>query len=150
MTGWKFGPMIVAVCAFMSWAAENTSQLSSKQQQTLSRWLHRNPQYRVATDPDCECDSDIRERRKGYGGVWKPSPNYQPYVAVGDFNSDGLRDFAVAVINDSQNTQRRFMLLVFNSGESAPAFTKTALDLRGHGFLWPSASQAIPFGNWQV
>jgi hypothetical protein len=55
---------------------------------------------------------------------------------TGDFNSDGVRDFAVVVI-DPAKPAKNFTLLIFNrpfgSKPPAPAYMESALDLRGEG-----------------
>lgn len=114
--------------------------LSSIQKTVIDMWLREHPSYRLATDADCGCDADVRIMRvEGYGGRWKPVPDYHPYVASGDFNGDGVEDFAVAVVNRSKKT-RKFTLLVFNgpfsSSEINPAFMDTDVDLRGIGFFY--------------
>lgn len=74
--------------------------------------------------------------KAGYGGEWKPVPDYHPYIATGDFNSDGVDDFAVVVI-DRSKTNKNFSLLVFNGPFNAkptsPAFVESGLDLRYQG-----------------
>jgi hypothetical protein len=49
----------------------------------LKRWLLLNPGYRVATDRDCRCDSDLVDTRTTSNGVWKADPTYQPYYTTG-------------------------------------------------------------------
>lgn len=74
--------------------------------------------------------------KAGYGGNWKAVPDYHPYVATGDFNSDGVSDFAIIVIDGSKSAHN-FTLLVFNgpfgSKPAAPAFVESGLDLRNEG-----------------
>jgi hypothetical protein len=77
-------------------------------------------------------------RAEGYGGRWKPMPDYHPYVVSGDFNGDGEIDFAVAVIRT--NGTGKFTILVFNgpikSGEGSPSFIDTDSNLKGIGFFY--------------
>jgi len=40
---------------------------------------------------------DIKQMKAGSGGVWKPVPDYHPYIATVDFNGDGAEDFAVVL-----------------------------------------------------
>jgi hypothetical protein len=72
----------------------------------------------------------------GYGGEWKPVPDYHPYIATGDFNSDGVDDLAIVVI-DRSKTDKNFSLVVFNGPFNAkampPAFIESGLDLRYQG-----------------
>jgi hypothetical protein len=51
--------------------------------------------------------------KAGSGGVWKPVPDYHPYIATGDFNGDGAEDFAVVLI-DRTKQEQNFALIVFN------------------------------------
>src|ERR1700726_4198438 len=85
--------------------------LNVEQSSVVAGWLSKHPEYRLANDKDCECDEDIRTMRNGSGGVWKPIPGYHPPVACGDFNGDGVIDFAVVVIN--RCIAHDFVLLVF-------------------------------------
>jgi hypothetical protein len=77
--------------------------------------------------------------KKGYGGRWPAVPDYHPYVATGDFNSDGVRDFAVVVVDRSKSAQN-FVLLIFNGPFDAkaatPAFVESGLDLRNEGLFF--------------
>jgi hypothetical protein len=74
--------------------------------------------------------------KTGYGGNWTRYPDYHPYVVTGDFNSDGVEDFA-AVLIDRSKTAKNFTLLIFNgpygSKPSAPAYIESGFDLRGQG-----------------
>jgi hypothetical protein len=128
----------VGVLAFIALVtpARGGHTLTSPEQKVLGAWLGRHPDFRVATDPDCDCAEDIQQMKTGYGGNWIPVPDYHPYVATGDFNSDGVRDFAVVVIDRSKSAQN-FVLLVFNgpfgSKSATPAFVESGLDLRHEG-----------------
>ena len=113
--------------------------LTAQEQETLKTWLASHRNYRSATDDDCVCAGFIKDLRAGYGGTMKPIPDYHPYVATGDFNSDGKRDFAVVVI-DRSKTDRSFALLVFNGpldpNKASPAFMKSDLNLGGKGLFY--------------
>lgn len=113
--------------------------LTRQQQKVLEVWLSRHSEYRIAKDEDCVCPDDIKQIRTGSGGAWKAVPGYHPYVATGDFNSDGQEDFAVAVVERSKN-QNGFALLVFNgpfkSEAAPPAFIKEGLDLTYRGLFY--------------
>ena len=121
--------------------------LTSQEQKVLGVWLARHPDFSIATDTDCDCAEDIQQMRTGYGGNWPPVPDYHPYVATGDFNSDGVRDFAVVVIDRSKSAQN-FVLLVFNgpfgSKSATPAFVGSGLDLRHEGLSLTAATETIP------
>jgi hypothetical protein len=110
--------------------------LTRQEQAIISEWIRAHPAYRIATDSDCDCAEDIQQMKAGYGGEWKPVPDYHPYIATGDFNSDGVGDFAVVVI-DRSKTNKNFSLLVFNgpfgATPTSPAFVESDLDLRYQG-----------------
>lgn len=78
----------------------------------LTRWLSANESYRVATDADCSCDSDLVDTRTKAAGVWKARPNYHPYYTVGDFNWDKATDFAVGVVKGHK--PETFQILIFH------------------------------------
>lgn len=113
--------------------------LSTQEHKVLSNWLSRHPRYRLAADKDCNCAADIEQMKAGDGGLWKPVRDYHPYVATGDFNSDGAEDFAVAVINRAKKDEN-FAVIVFNgpfeSEEASPAFFKPGLDLTHQGLFY--------------
>jgi hypothetical protein len=127
------GVLVFLVLITPAWGGHT---LTSQEQKFLGVWLARHPDFRVATDSDCDCAEDIQQMKKGYGGGWPAVPDYHPYVATGDFNSDGVRDFAVVVIDGSKSAQN-FVLLVFNgpfdSRAATPAFVASGLDLRYQG-----------------
>jgi hypothetical protein len=110
--------MFLRACALACFCLSSSSlfaghTLTNSEQRVLDSWLAVHTHYRVARDADCHCAVDIRQLRKGFGGVWKPVPDYRPYVVTGDLNSDGIEDFAVMVI-DKRLAKRQFTLLVFN------------------------------------
>jgi hypothetical protein len=128
-----FLPATLFFLVLPAWCAHT---LKPEDRKILEDWLTRHPTYRAATDADCNCPEDIQQMKAGYGGSWKPVPDYHPYVATGDFNTDGLRDFAVVVIGGSKSKEK-FTLLVFNgpcsSKLASPAFVESDLDLRYQG-----------------
>lgn len=77
--------------------------------------------------------------KAGFGGNWKPIPDYHPYVATGDFNGDGVDDFAVVVVDRSKD-KNNFVLVVFNgpfpSKTVSPAFIKSGLELTDQGLFY--------------
>lgn len=113
--------------------------LSSVEQRVLKNWLVLHPAYRQAADEDCECAADIRQMRAGSGGIWKPVPDYRPYIATGDFNSGGVEDFAVVLI-DRRKREKNFALVVFNGpfkSETAPsAFMESGMELQNQGLFY--------------
>jgi len=115
--------------------------LQAFHQKAVASWLSANPGFRIAKETDCgDCAEQIQTVRRGMGGAWKPVPDYNPYYAVGDFNSDGQKDFAIAVIAPN-HTGKRFRLLVFNgpfndSPAHEPAFVSDFMDPTGEGLFF--------------
>jgi hypothetical protein len=128
--------LVLATLLFLVMPGWCRHTLTSQEQKITDDWLARHPTYRVATDADCGCREDIQQMKAGYGGNWKAVPDYHPYVATGDFNGDGARDFAIVVIDGSKSAHN-FTLLVFNgpfrSKRASPAFLESGLDLRNQG-----------------
>lgn len=131
-----FRVLICLILVPTAWAGHT---LTSQEQKNLATWLARRPLYRVAKDADCDCAEGIQQTKTAHRINWPPFPDYHPYVATGDFNSDGVRDFAIVVINRSRSSQN-FVLLVFNgpftSKTAQPAFIVYGLDLRGQGLFF--------------
>jgi hypothetical protein len=113
--------------------------LSPNQAELVAAWLASHPEYRAATDADCGCEDDISQMRAGYGGIWKPMPDYHPYVVTGDFNNDGATDFAIVLI-DRGKPAGQYAVLIFSGPlrvpDQRPAFFKAGLDLKYHGFFY--------------
>jgi hypothetical protein len=110
--------------------------LTQQDQKILDNWLSKHPAYSAATDADCGCPEDIQQMKTGYGGNWPSVPDYHPYAVTGDFNSNGVTDFAVVAIDRSKSA-KNFTLLIFNGpfGQKpvSPAYIESGLDLRGEG-----------------
>jgi hypothetical protein len=123
----------------LSVPARSGHTLTTQEQKVLQSWLARHPEYRVAADEDCECPEDISQMKAGYGGAWKPVPDYHPYAATGDFNGDGVEDFAVVVVERSKH-EKNFALVVFNgpfkSESASPAFMQSGLELKYSGLSY--------------
>jgi len=118
---------------------ELPSYISAQHRDVLQRWLKQEPNLRVATDKDCgQCESDLESQRRASG------PDFHPYYAVGDFNGDGKKDFAVALIeleSDAEGRlEQKFVVAVFNAPfarrKVEPAFEKDALNLRDGGLFY--------------
>lgn len=77
--------------------ANSFGYMGPQQAKVLQKWLEMNKEYRMATLEDCNCIDDVKLMRLGDGEVRKPQPAYQPHYALGDFNGDGIQDFAVIV-----------------------------------------------------
>jgi len=106
----------------------------------LSKWLSQKKGWRLATEADCDCAEDIARMKQGFDGPWKAVPDYQPYYAAGDFNSDGIEDFAVALIDPGRAT-KQFAVAIFNGpfieGKPQPeALFSDGFELVGCGFVF--------------
>jgi hypothetical protein len=130
---------LLTVCLVMTVPAWAGHTLSTEEQQALKNWLSRHSAYRQAIDEDCDCAGDIEQMKTGYGGLTKPVRNYHPYVATGDFNGDGVEDFAVVVLDRSKK-EKNFALVVFNgpfkSETLSPAFMESGMDLKYMGLFY--------------
>jgi hypothetical protein len=118
---------------------ELPSYISAQHRDVLQRWLKQEPKLRLATDKDCgQCESDLESQRRASG------PDFHPYYAVGDFNGDGKKDFAVALIELEADAEGRletkFVVAVFNAPfakrKVEPAFEKDGLNLRDGGLFY--------------
>jgi len=106
----------------------------------LDIWLGQHETYRIARDADCRCADSIWTMKTTYGVGVKVLADFHPYVVTGDFNGDGVEDFAVAVVDRSRKT-RNSAVVVFNG----PLGSDTAL----HPFVVPGidlAHQSLFFG----
>ena len=128
-----------AYLAFLSFAAITGSAddlipgfIRAEHAEVLKRWLSRNISYRVATDEDCHCDTDLVETRTRTVGAWKAKPQYHPYYTTGDFNWDGISDFAVGVVIGKKPDTFRIAIFHGPFGprhSSEPAFVSQPLRL---------------------
>jgi hypothetical protein len=113
--------------------------LTAQEQKVLKSWLAQHSEYRLATDEDCDCAEEIKQIKAGTGGAWKPVPDYHPYAATGDFNGDGVGDFAVVVVDPSKK-KKNFALVLFNgpfeTGIASPAFVESGLNLKYMGLFY--------------
>jgi hypothetical protein len=111
--------------------------LNSKQMTVVEFWLKHHPDYRLATDPDCNCTDDLQRMRRGSGRLWKPVPDYHPYVVTGDFNGDGKTDIACTVVSRSTH---KYGLLVFNGPFDSQDVARALFDkdsgLAGHPLFY--------------
>jgi hypothetical protein len=128
--------ILLAATLFSALPAWCGHTLTKQEQKVLDAWLSQHPTYRAATDQDCDCSDDIQQMKTGYGGNWTPYPDYHPFAVTGDFNGDGVRDYAAIVI-DRSKPAKNFTLLIFNGPFSSkpviPAYVESGLDLRGQG-----------------
>ena len=130
---------IFAACLALIEPAWCGHTLRPQQQRVLQSWLIHHKEYRIATDEDCHCPEDIKKMRTQSVGVWKPVPDYHPYVATGDFNGGGAEDFAVVVVDRSGN-ENSYTLLVFNgpfkSDVVTPVLVHPHLSLKYQGLFY--------------
>ena len=137
--------MCLSLLATPAWCG---GTLTADQQKVLTAWLTQHSNYRLATDADCDCAIDIRQMRDGYGDPRYALPDYHPFSATGDFNDDGIEDFAVALI-DRMASPGRFTLAVFNGPFSArpaePAFLEPGLDLLRDRLFYFGSRKAKPY-----
>jgi hypothetical protein len=133
------GVFILMICLTLTMPAWSGHSLTAQEQKVLENWLGRHSEYRIATDEDCGCADDIKQMRAGWSRAWKPVPDYHPYTATGDFNGDGVEDFAVVVL-ESTKQEKNFALVVFNgpfrSETASPAFFQSGLDLKYKGLFY--------------
>ena len=133
---WVF---VLTACLVLTVPAWSGHTLTAQEQTVLKGWLAQHPQYRLATDKDCDCAGDIEQMKTGYGGLTKPVRDYHPYVATGDFNGDGVEDFAVVLL-DHTKKEKNFALVVFNgpfkSETLSPAFVQSDMDLKYSGLFY--------------
>jgi hypothetical protein len=130
---------VLIACVLLVAPAWSGHTLTAKEQKILKSWLTDHGEYRLATDEDCDCADNIKQMKAGAGGAWKPVPDYHPYTATGDFNGDGVEDFAVVLVDRSKQ-EKNFTLVVFNgpfnSETALPAFMKSGLDLKYTGLFY--------------
>jgi hypothetical protein len=138
------GLLLLSLFFSNSSIAQNSSmtKLHPQHEKILYKWLSQLPDLRLAAEDDCDCTDDIKETRSRNNGVWKSVPNYTPYYATGDFNSDGQIDFAVALIDKTKFT-KRFAIAIFNGSFQAhrsynPVLFEKGFELRGKGFAFGS------------
>jgi hypothetical protein len=135
-----FAPLAFSVLLAIA-STQREPTLQQAHHKIIKNWLKSHPGYRLATEQDCgDCMEQIQSIRRGMGGPWKPVSNYSPYYMVGDFNGDGKKDFAVAVIIPS-HTPKKFILLIFNgpfnkSEAQNPVFISEPLDLMEQGLFY--------------
>jgi hypothetical protein len=115
-----------------------SSFVNQQHAEVLKRWFAQNPGYRLATDQDCHCDSDLVEIRTVSSGAWKADPTYHPYYTTGDFNWDGKEDFAVGVV--AAKIPDKFRVVIFHGSfgpkHSARAAFVSELLLLGQGMFY--------------
>jgi hypothetical protein len=138
--------IFVAIAFFLPVSAEAaTSVPNSGQRAVLTAWLNRNPQFRLATEKDCDCGDDIKQVRTN--GPWGESvPDYEPYMLVGDFRKNGQSDLAV-VVTKIEASNAEGMLVIFDGpfrrANKQPAFIGSVGAL-AHEALFLTQQDKIP------
>ncbi|HWT02349.1 MAG TPA: hypothetical protein VN256_19010 [Pyrinomonadaceae bacterium] len=82
------------------------SFIRPEHRQSVRAFLRTKPYLRVAAYADVEDKERIDNLNDGFG------ENKSPYYAVGDFNGDGRKDFAVAFVNTRR--PKDFAVAIFN------------------------------------
>jgi hypothetical protein len=120
------------VAILSAWASvcfgSSSSYIPLQHLNQVDAWLKTQEGYRLATIEDCDCLESIVSLRKGDGAAWKPKPNYEPYYATGDFDGDGIKDFAVIVRPIIKEDEAK--VLVFLSGQSGKSAIPLVYPLR--------------------
>ncbi|MBZ5675871.1 MAG: hypothetical protein LAP61_16640 [Acidobacteriia bacterium] len=144
MRFWVASSVFLSLLAAPAWCG---GTLTTGQQNTVTSWLRQHANYRLATDADCNCPIDIEQMRDGYGDARYALPDYHPFTATGDFNDDGIEDFAVALID--RKVADNFTLVVFNGPSSdQPAFIRPSLDLRSDRLFYFGSLRSKPYRLW--
>jgi hypothetical protein len=105
-------------------AAATPQYISAEQSSVVSAWLSEQTGVRLAEDADCRCDEDLKRERTESIGEWQAKPNYHPYYVTGDFNHDGIADFAVGIIDEG--VPSKFRLAIFDGPFDKNAPTQPA------------------------
>ncbi|MBS0471542.1 MAG: hypothetical protein JSR60_10755 [Proteobacteria bacterium] len=121
------------------------AQLSADQNRQLVRFLEKHPDLRLATPAQCQCDDDIRTMRT-QGSFGTPLPDYDPHLAVGDFNGDGRSDFAILLDDRS----RGLTFVIFNGGRDGPAYVShDDFDMANIGVFPPGRDTGLLVGPFE-
>lgn len=126
--------------------------LKPSEQASVKLWLDSHKDYRLATDDDCECASDITDFRTKSEGVWKAKPDFRPYFVEGDFRHNGYADFVVVAVKSNKTKPTEGLLLIFDgpfgtSGNS-PAYVGKVAPLLGAGLTVPPNSSWPVYGTY--
>jgi hypothetical protein len=114
----------------------STAHLEKEHARALRIWLRANPKYRAAQASDCK-------NRFGLKSMRGDDAKFHPYYAVYDFDENGIKDFAVVVVDTKRKTGFQYTLLVFKGdkqGAYRAAKTIDGLDLR-QGGIWTGVTE---------
>jgi hypothetical protein len=130
---------MLAMCLAFSQPASCGHTLNPQQRNVLHSWIIHHKEYRIATDADCQCADAMHSMKANSGAERKELDDFHPYVVTGDFNGDGMEDFAVAVIDGSKRINN-FAVLVFNGpfAQNSPLnpFVALGLNLKGEALFY--------------
>lgn len=124
-----------------SFAAEGRSGgevMADQDRRELNGWLEQHHDQRLASAADCDCQNEISELRRGLGTAWPAQSNYQPYYARGDFDGNGLRDFAVIIQSKDQPGHAQVLIFLRENASHASKILSRPVDradLKGFGLF---------------
>lgn len=112
--------------------------LRTEQRVTIAAYLAQHQTLSPATDQDCDCSDDLKAERTsapGSGFELDRRTDYDPYLTIGDFNSDRIIDVAIVLVDANATDQRRpGVLIIFNGPFSierrVPAYYEKGIVLR--------------------
>ncbi|MGH9901199.1 MAG: hypothetical protein ACRD68_05090 [Pyrinomonadaceae bacterium] len=95
-------------------AQKSMSEYTSAQRAALQSFIAKNPAYRFIPEAWFE-----EETLKAARSEWGFGKNFKPYYQTGDFNRDGIRDFAVILLTGKNvnDPDRRMHVVVFNGAK---------------------------------
>jgi hypothetical protein len=103
--------LLILMISIPAKAQESVAEYTSAERSALQEFIEKNRSYRFI--PETWFDEETLRAARIEWGFGK---NFKPYYQTGDFNRDGLRDFAVVLltgksVNDPKN---RLHVVVFN------------------------------------
>lgn len=89
----------------------SVTEYTPAQRAALQECILKNPNYKFI--PDTWFDEDTLKSARNDWGFGK---NFKPYYQIGDFNRDGLRDFAVILLTgkNTEDPKSGMHVIVFN------------------------------------
>lgn len=92
-------------------AQRSVTEYTPAQRAALQEFISKNPDYQFI--PDTWFEEDTLKAARNEWGFGK---NFKPYYQVGDFNRDGLRDFAVILLTGkhADDPKSGMHVVVFN------------------------------------
>lgn len=96
----------------------------------MEKWLRTHRDFRMATEADCDCSDSLKDIRFSNSPGWPANPNYLSYYVVGDFNHDGMGDFAVLLIKKEMFMEKLYVG-IFNGTSVSNQYMPTILKAKG-------------------